>query len=65
MKRFAFLAIAGFTALGLLATSSRLEAKVEYSKKEKTPCTTCHTKNGAKELNDKGNYYKEHKALPK
>lgn len=51
-------------AVGLIAASSRLEAKPDYTKKEKTPCTTCHVKMGSKELNEKGVYYKEHKALP-
>jgi hypothetical protein len=39
-------------------------AKPEYTKKEKKPCTTCHTKQGSKELNEKGQYYKKNQKLP-
>jgi len=35
-------------------------AKPEYAKKENKKCVFCHTKAGSKELNDAGNYYKEH-----
>jgi hypothetical protein len=48
----------------LIALTARLDAKPDYTKKEKTPCTTCHVKQGSKELNEKGTYYKEHKTLP-
>lgn len=51
-------------AVGMVALSTRLDAKPDYTKKEKTPCVTCHVKNGSKELNEKGTYYKEKKALP-
>jgi hypothetical protein len=51
-------------AVGLIALTARLDAKPDYTKKEKTPCTTCHVKQGSKELNEKGTYYKEHKTLP-
>lgn len=44
-----------------LATSGVSFATKEMSKKEKKPCTTCHTK--GKELNDVGKYYKEKKTL--
>ena len=51
------LAVAVFTgSLLTLAT-----AKLEYSKKEGKNCIFCHVKMGAKELNDAGKYYKEHK----
>ena len=33
---------------------------VVYSKTEKKSCTFCHVAQGKKELNDAGNYYKEH-----
>jgi hypothetical protein len=36
------------------------QAKPAYSTKEKKSCTFCHVKQGSKELNDAGNYYKEH-----
>lgn len=53
------------TIMGLFTAVPRSEAKPELSKKEKTACVTCHVKNGAKELNDKGKHYKEKGALPK
>jgi hypothetical protein len=34
--------------------------KVEYAKTEKKSCTFCHVAQGKKELNDAGNYYKDH-----
>ena len=40
-----------------------VQAKPEYSKAEKKPCTTCHVKMGAKELNDTGKCYQEKKSL--
>jgi hypothetical protein len=49
--------------LGLLMTSVNSSATVEYSKKEKKPCTTCHVKAGSKDLNDAGKYYKQKKTL--
>jgi len=50
-------------AFFFLSTAS-MHAKPEYSKTEKKPCTACHVKNGSKELNDAGKYYKENKKLP-
>jgi hypothetical protein len=44
-----------------LATSGVSFATKEIGKKEKKPCTTCHTK--GKELNDVGKYYKDKKTL--
>jgi hypothetical protein len=38
---------------------------VEMGKKEKKPCTSCHTKTGSKELNEAGKYYKQNKTLEK
>ena len=37
--------------------------KVEYTKKEKKPCTTCHTKMNTNELNDVGKCYEKEKKL--
>ncbi len=45
---------------GLLIGTSMSFAKPEYSKKEKKGCTFCHVKQGSKDLNDAGKYYKEH-----
>jgi hypothetical protein len=64
MRNIINLLACGTLAVGLIAVTARLDAKPDYTKKEKTPCTTCHVKNGSKELNEKGTYYKEHKALP-
>lgn len=45
-------------ALVLSAFSATLmQGKPEYTKKEKTACTTCHVKTGSKELNDVGKCY--------
>ena len=42
---------------------TRLQGKPEDTKKEKTPCITCHVKNGAKELNDVGKCYQKKRTL--
>lgn len=51
-------------AAGLILNTTASWAKPEYTKKEKKPCATCHVKAGAKDLNDTGKYYHEHKKLP-
>jgi hypothetical protein len=48
----------------LLVSSLSMQAKPEYSKAEKKPCTTCHVSNKSKELNDVGKKYKETHKLP-
>ena len=65
MKRFRNIILSAAIVAAFLAGGRHLDAKPEYSKKEKTACVTCHVKNGAKELNEKGTYYKTNKALPK
>ena len=65
MKHLKTILATGVLLAGVIFSSSVSFGKPEYSKKEKKGCTTCHVKNGAKELNDTGSYYKEHKALPK
>jgi hypothetical protein len=65
MKHLKFALASGVLIAGIVLSSTVSFAKPEYSKKEKKPCTACHVKTGAKELNDTGNYYKEHKELPK
>jgi len=42
---------------------SLMQAKPEYTKKEKKSCVTCHTKTGSKELNKVGKCYEEKKSL--
>ncbi len=42
------------------AMLSFVNAKPEYSKKEKKACTFCHPAGKMKELTDAGKYYKEH-----
>ena len=44
----------------MMLSTSLSHAKPAYSTKEKKSCTFCHVKQGSKELNDAGNYYKEH-----
>ena len=56
--------VAALLVAGLVAGSAlRSRATVEYAKKEKTKCTTCHVQMGAKELNAAGRYYAQHKTL--
>ena len=45
-------------ALSLAVGST--QAKPEFAKKESKACTYCHVKLGAKELNERGMYYKDH-----
>jgi hypothetical protein len=45
--------------MGMLISSTLSFAKVEYTKKEKKPCTFCHVTAKSKELNAAGKYYKE------
>ncbi len=44
---------------GLTILISASFGKVEYTKKEKKPCTTCHVKASSKELNEVGKCYQE------
>lgn len=48
---------------GMLLLSVNSAAKPEFTKKEKKPCTYCHTdaKAKPKELTDAGKYYSAHK----
>ncbi len=48
---------------GLFLSTTVSQAKLEYSKKEKKSCTFCHVKQGSKDLNEAGTYYKEKKSL--
>jgi len=43
---------------GLILNLSYTFAKPEFTKKEKKPCTYCHTDAKGKGLNDAGKYYK-------
>jgi hypothetical protein len=54
--------VIGFAVAGLLAAVP-VGATPAISKKESKPCTTCHVKQGSKELNATGKYYKEKKTL--
>jgi hypothetical protein len=54
---------ASIALAGLLLPAMMVQAKPEYSKKEKKSCTFCHVAAGKKELNDAGNYYKEKHTL--
>jgi len=45
---------------GILTCSTLSFAKPEYTKKEKKGCTYCHVTAKSKELNDAGQYYKDH-----
>jgi hypothetical protein len=66
MRTLKLMLPAAIALLGLLATTTATYGKPEYMKKEKgSKCVTCHTKMGAKDLNETGKYYKEKKELPK
>jgi hypothetical protein len=54
---------AAIALAGLLLSTTSSFGKPEYSKKEKKGCTTCHVKQGAKDLNDVGKYYSQKKTL--
>jgi hypothetical protein len=43
--------------------SSVVSSKPEYTKKENTPCASCHTRAGARELNDVCKCYAEKHSL--
>ena len=45
--------------LGVLFSSALSFAKPEYTKKEKTPCVTCHVNAKSKDLNATGECYKK------
>jgi predicted nucleic acid-binding protein len=61
MKQLRVLLPLGALVAGFLLSTGVSFATKEMSKKEKKPCTTCHTK--GKELNNVGEYYKEKKSL--
>jgi hypothetical protein len=46
--------------VGVLVNSTVSTAKPEYTKKEKKACTFCHVSAKSKDLNDTGQYYKDH-----
>jgi hypothetical protein len=48
---------------GLWLAPMQSSGKPEYTKKEKKPCTTCHTKANSKELNEAGKFYQKNKTL--
>lgn len=62
-KVLRFLLLGFLGVLLSIAAASVLSGKPEYTKKENTPCTTCHTRAGAKELNDVGKCYAEKHTL--
>lgn len=51
-------------AVSAILTGAPLAATTAFAKKEKKACTTCHAKQGSKELNDTGKAYKEKGSLP-
>ena len=63
MKTFKLALPAMIAVAGLIVSTTSTFAKPEYSKKEKKSCTFCHVKQGSKDLNDAGKYYKEKKTL--
>lgn len=63
MKKLRYLVPAATLVAAFLLTSGISFATKEIGKKEKKSCVTCHVKNGDKELNKTGAYYKEKKTL--
>jgi len=61
LKRLVFFTIV-FAVAGWLLVSPSMATK-EIAKKEQKSCLTCHVKNGEKELNEAGEYYKANKTL--
>jgi hypothetical protein len=60
MKPMKFAVPAFVLFLGGLICSTLSYAKPEYTKKEKKACTYCHLTAKSKELNEAGQYYKDH-----
>lgn len=62
MKITKFVLPAAILMAGLIVSSSPTQAKPEFTRKEKKPCTFCHVdaKAAPKELNDAGKYYTDH-----
>ena len=63
MKTLKFAVPALILSVSVLLTSTTSFAKVEYTKKEKTPCVTCHVTAKSKELNATGKHYADKKTL--
>ena len=63
MKSLKIAVSAAVALAGLALNLTPAAAKVEYTKKEKKPCTTCHTSMKSKDLNDTGKCYGEKKSL--
>jgi hypothetical protein len=57
MKAWKLMLPAAVLMTGFMLCTSVTYGKMEYSKKEGKPCTACHTKMGAKDLNDVGKCY--------
>ena len=62
MRLFLALSFAAALMLGMMGVP-QASATLEFAKKEKTKCLTCHIKMGKPELNAAGEYYKEHGTL--
>ena len=63
MRTLRFVLPASIALAGFLLPTVMVQAKPEFSKKEKKSCTFCHVANGKKELNAAGDYYKEKHSL--
>ena len=63
MRTLRFVLPASIALAGFLLPTMMVQAKPEYSKKEKKGCTYCHIAQGKKELNPAGDYYKEKHTL--
>jgi hypothetical protein len=63
MRLLRFILPASIVLAGFLLPTMVVQAKPEYSKKEKKSCTFCHVAAGKKELNDAGTFYKDKHTL--
>ena len=63
MRTLRYILPASIALAGFLLPMATMQAKPEFSKKEKKSCTFCHVAAGKKELNPAGDYYKEKHTL--
>ena len=63
MKKLKFVVSVAVALGGLALTMTPVSAKPEYTKKEKTGCTTCHVAMKSKDLNDTGKCYHDKKSM--
>lgn len=63
MKRLKYVLPGSVLLAGLAINLTPVQAKPEFTKKEKKGCTTCHVSSKSKDLNKTGECYKEKHSL--